>query len=98
MIERDRGPEIGGHDLRAAQAINPGDEGGVALELDLGAKPRQLLHMHEAVLEDGLAHLRGAVRHAHQRDELRLQIGGEAREGLGLDRDRAQAPRHSAPP
>ena len=50
-----------------------------------GAKPGQLLHMHEAVLEDRLAHLRGAVRHAHQRDELRLQIGGEAREGLGLD-------------
>ena len=61
-----------------------------------GAKPSQFLHMHEAVLEDRLAHLRGAVRHAHQRDELRLQIRGEAREGLGLDRHRFEAPRRSA--
>src|SRR6266508_6860165 len=76
--ERHRGPQVGGHDLRATQAVNAGDEGGVALEIDAGAKTRELLHMHEAVLEDGLAHLRGAVGRAHQGDELGLQVGGEA--------------------
>ena len=81
-----------------ASPLHAGDHGGVALEVDAGAEPRQLLHMHEAVLEDRLAHGRGALRHAHQRDELGLQIGGEAREGLGVDGDRAKAaavPRHS---
>ena len=77
--------------------FHAGDEGGIAFEIDTRAEPRQLLHMHEAVLEDGLAHLAGAVGHAHQRDELRLKIGGEAGEGLGLHRHRAQARRRSAP-
>src|SRR5436190_21427349 len=62
--ERHRGPQVRGHDLRTAQARDAGDKGSVALEIDAGAKTRELLHMHEAVLEDGLAHLRGAVSRA----------------------------------
>ena len=90
--QRHRGAQVGRHDLGAEQAVDAGHERGIALELDAGAKPSQFLNMHEAVLEDGLAHRRGAARHAHERDELGLQIRGEAGEGLGLDRNRLQAP------
>src|SRR3990170_9168086 len=83
--QRHRGAQIGGHDLRAGQAAHAGDEGGIAFEVDTGAEPCQLLHMHEAILEDRLAHRGGALGRAHQGNELGLQIGGEAGERLGLD-------------
>ena len=44
------------HDLRAVQSIHPGDEGGIALEVDAGAEPCQLLNMHEAIVENSLPH------------------------------------------
>src|SRR5262245_21654992 len=47
--------------------------------------------MHEAVFEDGLTHLARALSHAHQRDELCLEIGGETWEGLRFHRNRPQA-------
>ena len=89
--QRDRSTQIRSHDLRPSQPLDAGDHGSVALEVDAGTEPRKLLHMHEAVLEDRLAYRRGALRHAHQRDELRLEIGGEAWEGLGIDSNRTKA-------
>ena len=98
MISETEARKIRGHDLRTSQSLDAGYHGRVALEIDAGAEPRKLLHMHEAVLEDSLAYRRGPLRHAHQRDELRLEIGGEPWEGLGVDGDRAKAaavPRNS---
>ena len=67
----------------------------LAVEMDVGAEPRQLLHVHEAVLEDRLADFRRALGARHQRHELRLQVGREAGERLGRDVDRTQARRRS---
>src|SRR4051794_22269257 len=89
--QRDRSAQIRRHDLRTSQPLDAGHHGSVAPEIDAGAEPRKLLHMHEAVLEDRLAYGRGALRHAHQRDELRLQVSREPWEGLGVDGDRAKA-------
>src|SRR5271163_2787631 len=72
--QRDGGAQIGRHHRRAAQALDAADDGGVAFELDMGAKARELLHVHESVLEDGLLDARDALRAGHQRHELRLQI------------------------
>lgn len=47
--------------------------------------------MHETVFEDGLGDMRDAGRTGHQRHELRLQVGREAREGIGDDIDRSDA-------
>src|SRR5262245_25696029 len=83
--QRDRGPQIGGHHLGSGQLIDAADERSVAVQRDVGPQPRQLLHMHEAVLEDGLANGRYAPRPGHQRHELSLEIGREARIGLRVD-------------
>src|SRR3990170_1661058 len=37
--QRYRGPQIGGHDLRAGQAVHAGDDSGIAFEVDTGAEP-----------------------------------------------------------
>ena len=58
----------------------------VAVQVDVGAEAGQLLHVHEAVLEDRLADHAGALGARHQRHELRLQVGREAGERLRLDR------------
>ena len=70
---------------------NAGDGRHLAVEMDVGAEAGELLHVHEAVLEDRLADVRGAVGAADQRHELGLQVGREAGERLGLDIDRLQA-------
>src|SRR5580658_416515 len=49
--QRDRGAQVGRHHRRAAEAPDAADNGGVALELYARAEARQLLHMHESVLE-----------------------------------------------
>src|SRR6185312_2093879 len=54
--QRDRSAQVRSHDLRTSQSLDAGHHGRVALEIDAGAEPRKLLHMHEAVLEDGLAY------------------------------------------
>ena len=59
--------------------------GQLAIDGDIGAKTRQFRHVHVAVLENRLANLAGAIRHGHQGHELRLQIGGKARERVGFD-------------
>ena len=89
--QRHRGAQVGRHHRRALELAAALDGGGLAVELDAGAEPRQLLHMHEAVLEDGLGDARGALGAGHQRHELRLQVGGKARERRGRHIDRRDA-------
>src|SRR5262245_21259243 len=74
--ERDGGPQIRRHDRRALEPAHSRDQSRVALELDAGAEPRQFLHMHEAVFEDGLAHLRGARGGSHASDVVGWVCGG----------------------
>ena len=73
----------------------------------MGAEAGELLHVHEAVLEDRLADARGALGPRHQGHELRLQVGREARERVGRDVDGLRCrcrcgargcPRSSPPP
>ena len=71
--------------------IGAGDDRRVALELDMRAETRELLHMHEAVLENRLGDARDALGARHQRHELRLQIGREGRKRRRLDVDRRDA-------
>src|SRR5262249_61879904 len=52
--ERDRGTQIGGHDRRTLERAHALDGGALAVELDMRSEPHQLLHVHEAVLADGL--------------------------------------------
>ena len=70
--ERDRRAQVGGHDRRAGETLDAFDGRAFAVELDARAEPRQLLDMHEAVLEDRLRDVRGAARARHQRHQLRL--------------------------
>src|SRR5215467_16384149 len=58
--ERDRSAQIGGHHRRALERAHTLDGSAFAVELDMGAEPHQLLHMHETVLEDGLGDARGS--------------------------------------
>ena len=60
--QRHRGAEVGRHDLRALQALDAGDGRDLAVEMDVGAEAGELLDVHEAVLEDRLADVRGAAR------------------------------------
>ena len=55
----------------------PCDDRRAAVDLDLRAQAHQLVDVHEAVLEDGLDDLRGAVGDAVHRHELRLHVGRE---------------------
>ena len=73
------------------QPLDALDLGGLAGQRDLGAEAGKFLHMHEAVFEDRLGDVRDAGRARHQRHELRLQVGREAREGIGDDIDRLDA-------
>src|SRR6185312_9941600 len=50
-----------GDHRRALKPLDALDGRGFAAELDVGAEPHQLLHVHEAVLEDGLGDARGAA-------------------------------------
>src|SRR4051794_32035634 len=44
--ERHRGAQIRGHHRGALELLHALDGGGLAVELDVGAEPHQLLHMH----------------------------------------------------
>ena len=59
--QRNRGAQIGRHHRRALELGDAFDDGAVAFEPDMGAEPRQLLHVHEAVLENRLGDPRGAL-------------------------------------
>src|SRR5215831_4509922 len=89
--ERDRGTQIGGHDRRALERAHALDGGALAVELDMRSEPHQLLHVHEAVLEDGLADARGSFGPRHQRHQLRLQVGRESGKRRGGDLHRREA-------
>src|SRR5579862_2709077 len=52
--ERHRGAQIGRHHRRAFERLDTFDGGAFAIKLDARAEPRQLLHVHEAVLEHRL--------------------------------------------
>ena len=67
---------------------------GVAFDADVGAQAQQLLHVHEAVLEDRLVDHADAFGDAVHRHELRLHVGRErrVRRGGEVDRARAAAP------
>ena len=81
--QRDGGAQIRRHDRRALQLADALDDCRLARQRDVCAEPGKLLHMHEAVLEDGLGDARLAFGHRHQAHELGLQIGREAGERLG---------------
>src|SRR5688572_9084553 len=69
--------QIGCHHRRAVEMTDTFYHRGIALDLDVRAEALQLLHVHEAVLEDGLGDDRGAARDAVQRHELSLHVGGK---------------------
>lgn len=53
--ERHGRTQIGCHHRRTLQPLGSGDMRHVAVKGDTRTQPRQLLHMHEAIFEDGLA-------------------------------------------
>ena len=75
--EQDRGPQIGRHHLRAAQAGHAGDEHGialeVALEVDAGSEPRQLLHVHGSRARIASARQRAAYKR-HRRGSAGMVV------------------------
>src|SRR5690606_244073 len=79
--ERDGCAKVGGHDGSALQPLHALHDRGLAVEGDVGTKAGELLHVHEAVLENRLGDARLALRPGHQRHELGLQVGREAGEG-----------------
>ena len=81
--QRDGCAQIRRHDRRPLQLADALDDCRLARQRDVGAEPGKFLHMHEAVLEDGLGDARLAFGHRHQAHELGLQIGREAGERLG---------------
>ena len=96
--QRDRGAQVRRHHRRALQPLRALHQRDVAVEPDVRSQPRQFLHMHEAVLEDGLADPGAALGDAVDGHELRLHVGREggvlagaeahgARAALGLHAD-----------
>ena len=71
--------------------LGAGDDGLTAFDADVGAHARQLLGVHEAILENGFGDEGDALGLGHQGHELGLQIGGEAGVFLGGDVDGAQS-------
>src|SRR5262249_48076766 len=86
-----RGAQVGGHDLGAAEFGNPLYAGFAAADRDLGPKAPQFRHVHEAVLEDGLANNAFGVGQGHQGHEVGLQVGGETGIDIGGDVDGLEA-------
>src|SRR6516225_5736005 len=58
--ERDRSAQIRGHHRRALERAHTLAGGAFAIELDVRAKPHQLLYVHKTVLEDGLGDVRSS--------------------------------------
>src|SRR5690606_30162284 len=85
------GPQVGRHDRSTLEPVNPGNDGGVALDLDLGTHAAHFLHVHEAVLEHRLDHGAGALGQRIHGHELGLHVGGECRIGRGTQVDRLRA-------
>ncbi len=83
--QADGGAQVGGHHLGALKPFDPPHPGFAALDGDVRAQPRQFRHVHEAVFKDGLADDAFALGRCHQGHELGLQVGGEARIGVGLE-------------
>ena len=69
--------QVGRHHVGARQLGHARDDRGVAFDLDVGAEPPQLLHVHHPVLEDRLGDHRRAVGARRERHELRLHVGRE---------------------
>ena len=83
-----RGPEIGRHNRRRGQPLHPPGDGGIALQLEIGAHALQFMHVHKAILEHRLGDRPGAFRDTVHGRKLGLHIGREARKGRGVDVDR----------
>ncbi len=88
-----RGAQVGGHHGGALQAGDARHEGGVAVDLDVGAQALQLDRVHEAVLEDRLADHRGAVGDRVDGHELGLHVGREAPDRRGAQAHRVETGR-----
>ncbi len=69
-----RCPQIGRHDRRGGQPVDPRTDSRIALELDVGAHALQLEYMLESILENSLGDCANALSHGIHRAELRLHI------------------------
>jgi hypothetical protein len=67
-----------------------GDEGRVAVDLDVGTEADQFHGVHEAVFENRFAHHGGALGDRVDGHELGLHVGGKGRVGRGADADGSQ--------
>lgn len=94
--QRHGGAKVRRHDRRALQPLDAAHHGLACMDGDVRAQARQFRRVHEAVLEDVLVDDAFALGRRHQRHELRLQVGGEARIDLGRDVDRLQPLRRVA--
>ena len=63
--QTDRGPQVRRHYLRTGEKLDTPDSRRVTLHRDVCTKAAQFRHMHEAVLEYGLAHNALAIRQRH---------------------------------
>ena len=77
------GAQVAGHDGRAAHALDAFDDGGAAVERDVGAHALELGDVHEALREDGVGDDADAAGLGEERAHLRLHVGREARIRLG---------------
>src|SRR5271166_735024 len=78
--EGNRSAKIGSHDFGAPERLSAADLGHIALHRDVSPEPRQFLHMHKPVFEDGFANVRFALGAAHHGHKLGLEIGRKAGE------------------
>src|SRR5436190_22379332 len=89
--QRDGCPEVGRHHLGPGEPAHAANFRCIAIKMDIGAQPRKLLNMHEAVFEDRLADECRALSLGHERHELGLEIGRKSRIGLGRNLNRSKA-------
>src|SRR5512134_351575 len=71
------GTQVRGHHRSARQAVAAGYDDPVALHADIRSHAAQLLHMHKPALEHRFRDDARAFSHGHQRDHLRLHVGGK---------------------
>ena len=69
--------QVGGHDGGARQARRTLGHRHPAIDLDVRTQAHQFVDVHETVFKNGLGHRGRALRHAVERHELGLHVGGK---------------------
>src|SRR6185437_17119283 len=79
------GTKVRRHDRSTGEFLAPGHYQSVAFHTNIGSHPPQFFYMHKPTLEHSFGYDTRAFGQAHQRNHLRLHVGGKPWERQGPD-------------